>query len=279
MPVRNESVGLDDRSNRYGRILPPTVLRQSHAVVVGIGSVGRPLTLMLASMGVGNLSVYDPDSVSRTNLGSQGYPENQAVVHAGRTSMIPTLDELKTDVLGEEVACLNPTLFEYGFVGLAEKFPTDLDTIRSDRSLLMGEDPTVLFLCVDTMKDRLAIVEAALRAFPSITIIDTRADAETGRVVVVPNPVPGIDPFDQSIDDRLAFYKARWFPDSEGLDSICGYRATLYGSTAVACLAIARWTRLVRVSPDPSQPNPGLSVEECDTLIDLAVGSITPNPS
>src|SRR5687767_8073444 len=63
------------RDARQRDLVPPARLARCHAVVVGVGSVGRQVALQLAAMGVPAMTLYDPDMVSPENLGPQGFWE------------------------------------------------------------------------------------------------------------------------------------------------------------------------------------------------------------
>ncbi|MFT3881144.1 MAG: ThiF family adenylyltransferase [Gemmatales bacterium] len=61
--------------NKNGRkMLLPTLkrLHQCHAVVVGAGAMGRAVAILLASLGVRHMSLYDPAKVTRKHL-TQGF--------------------------------------------------------------------------------------------------------------------------------------------------------------------------------------------------------------
>ena len=70
---------IDPQSNtsRYTRQIPlvgqsgQEKLAASHVCVVGVGGLGSPVALYLASAGVGTLSIIDEDSVSLSNLNRQ----------------------------------------------------------------------------------------------------------------------------------------------------------------------------------------------------------------
>ena len=64
------------RNARQRELIPPDALAKCHAVVVGVGSVGRQVALQLAAMGVPALTLIDPDTVSEENLGCQGFWES-----------------------------------------------------------------------------------------------------------------------------------------------------------------------------------------------------------
>lgn len=79
-PLLNE-----DRYARQRAIVPPDRLAKVDATVVGVGALGRAVTLQLAAIGVPKLQLIDHDTVETVNLAPQGYCENdlgRAKVHA-----------------------------------------------------------------------------------------------------------------------------------------------------------------------------------------------------
>lgn len=60
------------RDARQRDLVPPGRLARCHAVVVGVGSVGRQVALQLAATGVPAMTLYDPDAVGVENLAPQG---------------------------------------------------------------------------------------------------------------------------------------------------------------------------------------------------------------
>ena len=66
----------DDELLRYSRqIMLPEFdidgqerLRQSHALIVGLGGLGSPVAMYLAAAGVGRLTLVDFDKVDLSNL-------------------------------------------------------------------------------------------------------------------------------------------------------------------------------------------------------------------
>jgi molybdopterin-synthase adenylyltransferase len=66
---------LADRDIRQRDLVPPERLSRCHAVVVGVGSVGRQVALQLAAVGVPAMTLYDPDTVGPENLAPQGFWE------------------------------------------------------------------------------------------------------------------------------------------------------------------------------------------------------------
>ena len=65
-----------DRDIRQRDLVPPAELARCHAVVIGVGSIGRQVALQLAATGVPMMTLYDPDTVGAENLAPQGFWES-----------------------------------------------------------------------------------------------------------------------------------------------------------------------------------------------------------
>lgn len=80
-----------ERDIRQRGLVPPNQLAQVHAVVIGVGAIGRQVALQLASLGVQRMTLFDHDHVAVENLAVQGYwPEDlgQAKVDATARSLL-----------------------------------------------------------------------------------------------------------------------------------------------------------------------------------------------
>src|SRR5947209_1626777 len=64
-----------DRDIRQRDLVPPGELARCHAVVIGVGAIGRQVALQLAATGVPVMTLYDPDTVGPENLAPQGFWE------------------------------------------------------------------------------------------------------------------------------------------------------------------------------------------------------------
>src|SRR4249919_2060152 len=74
-----------DRDMRQRGLIPAEKLAKVHALIVGVGAIGRQVALQLAAVGVPRITLYDHDHVVVENLAAQGYwPEDleQPKVHA-----------------------------------------------------------------------------------------------------------------------------------------------------------------------------------------------------
>ena len=65
-----------DRDLRQRGLVPTELLAALHVTVIGVGAIGRQVALQLAAMGVGGLTLIDPDSVETHNLATQGFRES-----------------------------------------------------------------------------------------------------------------------------------------------------------------------------------------------------------
>ena len=64
------------RRSRYAEIISEDWLSKP-VIVIGVGAIGRQVALNLAQIGVSNLELIDPDTVSDVNLGSQGWSPSE----------------------------------------------------------------------------------------------------------------------------------------------------------------------------------------------------------
>ena len=87
-------------------------IKASRALIIGLGGLGSPVSIYLASAGIGSLTLVDFDRVERSNLSRQ-------IVH--RTADI---DRNKVDSARDTLLALNPHV--------------QIDTIPALRSLLWG---------------------------------------------------------------------------------------------------------------------------------------------
>jgi len=65
----------NERYSRQRDIVPPERIADCKATVIGVGAIGRQVTLQLSAMGIPWLQLIDHDKVEWSNLASQGYLE------------------------------------------------------------------------------------------------------------------------------------------------------------------------------------------------------------
>src|ERR1700693_2181889 len=71
------SRGHPDRDVRQRALIPPERLAACHAVVIGVGAIGRQVALQLAAVGMPLLVLYAHDLVAEETLAPQGYRPDQ----------------------------------------------------------------------------------------------------------------------------------------------------------------------------------------------------------
>src|SRR5712691_13074770 len=64
---------VSDRDIRQRSIVPPERLAACHAIIIGVGAIGRQVALQLAALGMPRLTLFDEDNVRVENLAPQGY--------------------------------------------------------------------------------------------------------------------------------------------------------------------------------------------------------------
>ena len=83
--MNNFLTPIPDRDVRQRGLVPPERLARCHAVVIGVGAIGRQVALQLAALGIARMTLFDDDMVQAVNLAPQGYwPEDLELpkVHA-----------------------------------------------------------------------------------------------------------------------------------------------------------------------------------------------------
>lgn len=141
------------RTERYSGLLPVEKLAGMGCTVIGVGAIGRQVALQLAAMGVSRIQLIDPDTVDETNLGSQGYLEEDVAT-------------LKVDATASIMKRLNHEL------------EVEIHPRRFSRHIPVHP---VVFCCVDSIETRRRIwrcVEGEVELF-----IDGRMAAEVIRIV------------------------------------------------------------------------------------------------
>lgn len=214
MPTPDTPAGRDARQTD---LVPPARLARCHAVVVGVGAVGRQVALQLAATGVPALTLVDPDAVGAENLGPQGY----FAADVGRPKVEATADACRRLNPGIELS-LSAARFR-----------------RSDpRGWLAGRDAAV-FCCVDSVDARRLVWEAVRPR--AAFFADGRMAAEVVRVLASGDP-----PAD-------GCYPRTLFPAAEAYGGSCTAKATIYSANVAAGLMVgqfARWLRGLPVVPD-----------------------------
>src|SRR5262245_54297647 len=118
---------LPNRALRQRDLVPPERLAACHAVVIGVGAIGRQVALQLAAVGVPLLILFDDDVVAEENLAPQGYRPDQ-------------LGMSKVDATVVDCQKINPHTHT---IPKAERFRRTLA-----RQVIVGSSFLVVFCCV-----------------------------------------------------------------------------------------------------------------------------------
>lgn len=203
--------------------VPPQRLAECHALVVGVGAIGRQVALQLAAVGVPRLDLVDHDTVGVENLAPQAYWERDVGV-------------AKVQATAEACRLLNPqvelSLHPERFRRSSPKtLPAFADT--SHRACV--------FCCVDSIETRWLVWESVRSR--AAFFADGRMSAEVIRVLASGRPASD------------GHYPTTLFAAAEAHGGSCTAKATVYTAGIAAGLmlsAFTRWLRGMPVEPDVS---------------------------
>jgi sulfur carrier protein ThiS adenylyltransferase len=212
-----------DRDIRQRDLVPRDRLARCHAVVVGVGAIGRQAALQLAATGVPKLTLVDHDHVAVENLAVQGYAPHE-------------LGLAKVEAAAAACRLLNPDL---AVTAHAQRFRrSSVGELAALKDRLPDVD-VVVFCCVDDVTARRLVWESTRDRIGFFA--DGRMAAEVLRVLV------STDPF---ADDR---YGSTLFSPDQAYTGSCTAKSTIYSASIAAGLmvgAFARWLRGLPVEPD-----------------------------
>jgi sulfur carrier protein ThiS adenylyltransferase len=207
-----------ERDLRQRALVPPDQLAACHAVVIGVGAIGRQVALQLAALGMPLIVLYDHDIVAEENLAPQGYRPDQ-------------LGLTKADATAADCQRIYPG----GFV-----IPRNERFRRSTgKHAIVGQRAHVVFCCVDSIRTRRLVWES-LR-FHAALFLDGRMSAEVIRALAVDSP------------SRDNYYPSTLFDADEAYAGACTARSTIYTAAIAAGLMVGqmtKWLRYLPVDPD-----------------------------
>ncbi|MBY0586588.1 ThiF family adenylyltransferase [bacterium] len=93
---------IEQRYDRQRSLIPTEKLAATPVTILGVGAIGRQLTLQLAAMGVRQFQLIDFDHVDWPNVAAQGFATadiGQAKVHAVASSLFQFDPNLHVDVI------------------------------------------------------------------------------------------------------------------------------------------------------------------------------------
>ena len=206
-----------DRDVRQRDLVPPQQLAACHALVVGVGAVGRQVALQLAAMGVAAMDLLDHDVVAVENLAPQGYrPAN--------------LGEAKVRATGDLCRSVNP---ELTLACHAEPFRR---SSRRTLGCLRSSAPQVaLFCCVDSIATRQLVWESVRDRLAFFA--DGRMSAEVVRVLAAGHPAAD------------GYYSSTLFAPQPAYAGACTAKSTIYTASIAAGLMVGQFARWLRGLP------------------------------
>ena len=202
------------RAIRQRDLVPPAELAFYHALVVGVGAVGRQVATQLAALGVPSMTLVDDDTVGVENLAVQGYYHSDIGLSKVETTQAVCMQ-------------LNP---DVEIKTVSERFKrSSLNTLEC------LNNPTakklVVFSCVDSMSARKIVWETTKSRLH--LFVDGRMAGEVIRVLA-------------SNGQGDTYYPATLFDDSQAFPAPCTGRSTLYAASLAASLMLHRFSMQLR---------------------------------
>ena len=207
---------LADRDVRQRQIVPPEKLAACHAVVVGVGAVGRQVGVQLAAIGISRLTLVDHDTVGVENLAPQAYwPSDLGQPKVAATAAM--CRQIHPDC---RIRAANERFRRSMVKSMAF---TDADT------------RPIVFACVDSIATRGLVWEAVKHA--AAFFADGRMSAEVVRVLAA--ELPATD----------AYYATTLFAAAEAHAGACTAKSTVYTASIAAGLMLGQFTKWLRGLP------------------------------
>jgi sulfur carrier protein ThiS adenylyltransferase len=197
--------------------VPPEKLAACHAVVIGVGAVGRQVAVQLASIGIRRMTLVDHDVVVVENLAPQAYWPSDLTVQKVRA----TADLCRRIHPGCRIEAVG------------ERFRRSM--VKSMAAFNDTQHHPVLFVCVDAIQTRAMIWEALRRV--ADFLVDGRMSAEVIRVVASDHPATD------------AYYSGTLFTAERAYAGSCTAKSTVYTATIAAGLMLAQFTKWLRGLP------------------------------
>lgn len=170
--------------------------------IIGAGATGSWLVLMLAKMGIKDITVWDFDVIESHNIPNQAFAPKQIGI--------------------EKVNALKVITKEFTNIDIEIK-----NEKVSGHQRLAG----IVFMLTDTMHSRKQIYEKAIKLNPAVQLlIETRMDFNGGRIYT-------IDPTNLQ---HIKEYEKEFYTDDVATVSACGASTTIV-ATAIDISAHAVW--------------------------------------
>jgi sulfur carrier protein ThiS adenylyltransferase len=197
------------RFNRQADFVPPGSIGENPVTVIGCGAIGRQVAIQLAAIGVRNLILTDFDTVTPTNVTTQGFLEGDV----GKEKVYALAEAITAIDAGITVECI------------------------CDRFRPTQPTGDVVFVCVDSIDARRAIWNSLKGKGKAKLILDGRMLGEVMQVLAVAN------------EADKEHYETTLFPQEQQEIGRCSGHATIYCASIAAGLMVHQYTRYLRSFP------------------------------
>ncbi|WP_338756543.1 ThiF family adenylyltransferase (plasmid) [Halobacterium salinarum] len=187
-------------------------LRDAHVAVVGAGGLGSLIVQSLAHLGVGELTVVDPDVVEETNRSrivgarptdagaAEATPDASGVIPAAWAEASPDIGRPKVEVMQRLVANIDPSIRFHGIARGVESEAGMSGVLKAD----------VIVSATDTASSRVALSHAAKQYHrplfdvgTNINVVDDTAKYIATRLSIVTPESPCLDCQDEINWERV----------------------------------------------------------------------------
>lgn len=195
-------------NKRYERQQEIIARRNVPVCIVGVGAIGRQVSLQLAAMGITPIQMFDFDCVDDVNLCSQGFLQND-------------MDAFKVDAVKGLMLQMNDEI-------IIRAMKTAYDPAQTNAE--------VMFLCVDDITVRSNIFEAEAAKGTTRLLLDGRMAAELAQVYRV----------DMTNERSMENYRDTLFTKEEAYEARCTSKSTIYCANICAGMMVSEFSRYLR---------------------------------
>ena len=182
---------------RQADLISEEKLKDLHVCIFGCGGIGSHTALALARMGVGKLTLIDPDEVDTHNVSSQGF-----------------------DI--DDVGTLKVEATAYKCFKAVRMFPKVIAAFVHEDTTIPTAD--VYILAVDSMKSRKEIFNAIRNQVRFATVINAGMGAE----------YLAVDTYHGNTAETYELFNKGFYTDEEAKQERCTAKATIYTTLLVS---------------------------------------------
>jgi molybdopterin/thiamine biosynthesis adenylyltransferase len=206
-----------DRDVRQRDLVPPAKLAACHAVIIGVGAVGRQVAIQLAAVGINRMTLIDHDTVGVENLAPQAYwPKD--------------IGHFKVEATTELCRNIHPQCV---IDPVAERFRRSM--LKSLAAFTEPDLQPIVFACVDSIETRRMIWDTVKNT--TAFFVDGRMSAEVIRVLASDRP------------PTESYYPTTLFSSAEAYAGSCTAKSTVYTASICAGLMLGQFTKWLRGLP------------------------------